>query len=182
MTKTILSIITTLAISSTLLFSGGDIDTPDKTIPEVVSAKKIPTSHTLKRVYVDYYADLMWEDEEYTLKERSIYRSRNNGFPFSSNFSKIGNFDYAKKYCSNLNYASFSDWRLPKKEELQQQLQDTDRTQNFYYKTVGYFWSSNTEDEGISIYTESGYAFPERNSKNMYIRCVREMNKKDPQN
>ena len=178
LTKILLS-----GLLSSSLFAGGNIDAPDnKSIPTLIKIENTPTSHTLNRIYVDRFADLMWQDAPYSEEEKEVYISGNGHFSISSDYQKTGSFKYSKNYCKKLTYGGYTDWRLPKSTELQQQLQETDRTQNFYYKTVGYFWASKTKNEGTSIHTEDGYSFEGRGNRNMYIRCVREMNEKDPQN
>jgi len=167
------------------LFAGGNIDPvmdASSVDINIQKARTVSTAHSLQRIYIDSFSDLMWQDAKYTLKEKEVYESGNGHFSLSTDFSKTGSFSYSEKYCSELNYAAFENWRIPTLSELQQILRTNDNTQRFYYKQVGYFWAKTTKDEGTSVHTEEGYDFPGRGSRNRYIRCVREMNEVDPQN
>ena len=97
----------------------------------------------------------------------------------------------AGTYCSNLTLASYSDWRLPKIEELQRILDlgkafpaiDTSYFTNVQYFNVSnygnasYYWSS-TASVYITTYAhlvEFHYGRPNYKSKttSSYVRCVR---------
>ena len=65
-------------------------------------------------VWQDPDTALMWQKQSYTQKEVKCFWGKGN-----CNHGKVGNWNYAKKYCTNLDHAGYTDWRLPTIEELE---------------------------------------------------------------
>jgi hypothetical protein len=63
-------------------------------------------------VFSDPTKGLMWQDEEYTLKELSVFEK-----PIKE-YKKVLTWNSAKQYCKDLKLSGFYEWRLPSREEL----------------------------------------------------------------
>ena len=114
-----------------------------------------------KNVVTDSIYNLMWQDGE------DIFE---------------GAYDEAVKYCENLNFAGYSDWRLPSIDEL---ISITDKTKfspaiNSAFKYVKYdFYRSSTKfADGSSrawfVHFKNGYADWSGISDRLFARCVRD--------
>ena len=87
----------------------------------------------------------------------------------------------ALKYCEDLSYATYSDWRLPNKDELMTLINydRLDPASDFPDMPSQYFWASSTlvSDSAInawSIYFSSGIQITiDRKTYTNYVRCVR---------
>ena len=124
-----------------------------------------------KNVVTDSVYKLMWQDGE------EIYQ---------------GTYDEAVKYCENLTFAGFEDWRLPTFNEL---LSITDDTRfepaiNESFKNIAYetnvkgekiydqYWSSTKYSYGSSNVRLVSFRFGDsywfRISNRNFVRCVRD--------
>ena len=117
-------------------------------------------------VYVDYKTNLMWQDEPYGDVEDGAYKNNRSA-------GKAGRWRYAKSYCSNLVYAGFDDWRLPKIGELVKLYDEKLMLKN----TIDVdFWSS-TPSKGNKYWALfsviNGQPYEHKASDSHYIRCVR---------
>jgi len=110
-----------------------------------------------------------------------LYRSLMISYPnaedgaYANNRSarKAGKWNHARKYCSRLNYAGYSDWRLPTSDELTA-VHRIDG-QVFRYSRDKDFWTSTPTTEGkyYVIYPADAYPFKRSKSQSNFIRCVR---------
>ncbi|WP_314071057.1 DUF1566 domain-containing protein [Campylobacter showae] len=126
-----------------------------------------------KNVVTDSVYKLMWQDGEEIFK---------------------GDYDEAVKYCENLSFAGFSDWRLPTINEL---ISITDKNKfspaiNKAFKHIMYkkvtqssinydkYWSLAKLVNGSSlVWTvgfRSGFVYLQTPSDSLFIRCVRRYN------
>lgn len=121
---------------------------------------------SIKDVVVDLSTSLIWQDSNYT---SSVKRS----------------FEDAVSYCENLDFAGFSDWRLPNSNELYLL---ADRTKSnpaiskeFEYVSDTYlqdfYWSSTTSAQSNTtawaLYFHYGSGVQKEKSELGYVRCVR---------
>ncbi len=156
MKKSVLSLF--LTMSTAFLIAGGDI------------APLVDTAETnvckLNLTYVESNTDLMWKDQYYTNAEDGAYAG-------SYNSGKAGNLNYAKSYCANLDYAGYSDWKLPTSDELQSvHRRESQVFGNFRDKD---FWSSTPTTEGkyYVVYPADAYIYKRKRNETNFIRCVR---------
>ena len=126
-----------------------------------------------KNVVTDSIYKLMWQDGEEIFK---------------------GDYDEAVKYCENLTFAGFEDWRLPTINEL---LSITDDTRfkpainkafkNVAYETndkgeksYGWYWSSTRSTGGMSfgawfvLFMDGNDSDWLNSSPRGFVRCVRD--------
>ena len=123
----------------------------------------------------DSETGLEWQDEPYTKAEIKAHFG-------NQNIGKMGNREYANKYCENLTLGGYDDWRLPNIYELVTLIDDT-KSEN-PYRVDGFknfpsdygYWSSTTQDKtDFTWYVEfylGAYDWNDRANKN-FIRCVR---------
>jgi hypothetical protein len=111
--------------------------------------------------------NLMWQDESYTSEEENAYGT-------DTNIGKVGNWEYAKRYCSNLSLAGYSDWYLPNKDQLENLYTQKDKLTNI---TSSIYWSSSSYASNSSyawyVYFYYGYANYRGKTNSHYVRCVR---------
>ena len=143
-----------------------------------IKLKKIETKKIYSNNYSTALNDKTWIDPD-------------TGLMWQVNISKKKyNWNEAKKYCSNLNYAGYSDWKLPNIDELKSILSDK-KNKGFYIKPIfidsikdmnfALFWSS-TIDSFLWIKSSSnamvvefwrGYSLGGDENHIYYVRCVR---------
>jgi hypothetical protein len=113
-----------------------------------------------REVVKDDIYKLMWQDGE------EIYQ---------------GTYDEAVKYCENLNFAGYDDWRLPTINEL---ISITDKSKidpsiNLAFKNVktDWYWSSTKGADNLSIvwavFFRSGFDGWNDVSRRGFVRCIR---------
>jgi hypothetical protein len=152
-------IVLSMAMSFGLLIAGGDVS-PVAPISEPVS------NCSPDEVYVEEDAQLMWQDQKYTDKEDGAYK-RNHSF------GKAGTWKHAMNYCKRLDYAGYTDWRLPTSDELAHVHRIPGEV--FRYFRGDDFWSSTptVENKYTVVYPADGYLYNRKPSQSNYIRCVR---------
>ena len=94
-----------ILLATVLATAGGDLAPAASTVAPVASPCSTDT------VYVDRDSKLMWQDALYTDAEDGAYIQNRS-------FGKAGSEGYAVQYCQRLDYAGYSDWRLPTADEL----------------------------------------------------------------
>jgi len=134
------------------------------TLPKVVKISA-NTCHKDK-TFVDKNTNLMWQDQHFTDVEDAAFKNNRS-------VAKAGNHKHAVKYCRTLNYAGYSDWRLPTKDELMavHRLEG----QVFTNFRDGDFWTS-TQAMGSKyyvVYPADAYPYERNQKESNYIRCVR---------
>ena len=147
-------------LSTALLMAGGDL-TP--ALPEV---QEVPKVCYPGKTYIESEAHLMWQDEKYTDAEDGAY-ARNHSV------SKSGNWNHAVNYCRRLNYAGYSDWRLPTEDELIHVHRIPGQV--FKYFRGNDFWTSTptTGSKYYVVYPADAYPYKRYKKESNYIRCVR---------
>jgi hypothetical protein len=130
---------------------------------------------------------LMWQDQQFMGSSATLS-------PLSAMGDKYNNemtYAEAVKYCENLNFAGYDDWRLPTINELLSITDDTKYNpainkafKNVAYKTndkgeksYGWYWSS-TKSAGDSssawfVNFRNGYDYWSGVSYRSFVRCVR---------
>ncbi len=158
MKKTVLTI--WLFLSTAVLMAGGSID---PTLSEVANIKKICYAD---ETYLETSAGLMWQDQKYTDAEDGAYASERS-------LGKAGKWNHASSYCKRLNYAGYSDWRLPTSDELTN-VHNIDG-QVFKYFRDKDFWTSTptTERKYYVVYPADAYIYKRPKIQSNFIRCVR---------
>ncbi len=154
MKKTVLTL--WLFLSTALLIAGGNI----------AAIEDIPNACYADKTYLQEDLNLMWQDQKYVDAEDGAYANERSA-------GKAGKWNHARKYCRRLNYAGYSDWRLPTSDELTA-VHRIDG-QVFRYSRDKDFWSSTPTTEGkyYVIYPADAYPFKRSKSQSNYVRCVR---------
>lgn len=117
-----------------------------------------------KDIVIDDKARLMWIDDISVVKIRKDHQT-------------------AIKYCEELTYAGFNNWRLAKAEEFEL-IVDKSNTKNYINRAFKYnvpdgYWASKALWRTLWFYADymhfiSGTPYYDSRHKNKYVRCVRE--------
>lgn len=153
-------------LSSAVLMAGGNTGS---TLSPVAGMEK--SLCDTDGVYVDKIANLMWQDARYTDAEEGAYkRDRSIG--------KAGSRGHAMNYCSRLNYAGHSDWRMPTSNEL---IAVHRKQGQVFVNHSGFpFWSSTAatlENKYEIVFPADAYPYMRNSNSSNYIRCVRCLNR-----
>lgn len=155
-----LKIAATSVVLVSLMWGGGNIK------PVAVQKETKRYDCRMQKVYVDRETGLMWQDAPYTVAEETAYhRNRSLG--------KVGTHAYAVRYCANLDYAGYNDWRLPSIDELSSRHHEPG--EQFVNTRDGDFWTATGVERGrfYVVYPADAYRYKRPASKSYYIRCVR---------
>ena len=158
------------AVLSTLSIAGGDISATEKDYIDV----EYNDSSRVEDVYKQYKEKLMWQDEIYKDHEEGAYKNRRSS-------GKAGSWNHAIDYCDNLNYAGYTDWRLPTVNELEGLHA---YVRELKHSLAADFWTSTPDKVGFywSVYTADGYSYKHKKRDSHYIRCVRTIDDKKASN
>jgi hypothetical protein len=158
--KKIVILLGTFLVTSTLM-AGGDVAS---VLPAVAAVPAKACKEN--KIYVEDDAQLMWQDQAYTEAENGAFKNQRS-------VGKAGSFTHAVSYCSRLNYAGYSDWRLPSSDELTHIHKKED--QAFYYFRDNDFWSSTptTENRYYVVFPADAYRYARAKRQSNFIRCVR---------
>jgi hypothetical protein len=145
-----------------LLMAGGNVA---PTLPEVTGIDEARPCK-VNTVYEERDAGLMWQDQKYTNAEDGAYK-RNHSV------GKAGTWEHAMRYCRNLNYGGYTDWRLPTSDELMNLHRKPG--QEFINYRDGDFWSSTptTDVRYYVVFPADAYPYKRYKRESNYIRCVR---------
>jgi len=176
------AIILSLLFTSSLLLGGGNIepvqdtistiDTPSTSsststlsLPSIALVEEVSKSEDL--VYLQRSTGLLWQDEAYTDEEIA-------GFKREHSNQKAGNFGHAKQYCENLEYAGFTDWRLPTSDDLTGIYHNAVKV--FRHNKENDFWSSTptTRDRYYVVFPSDGMRYARSTRQSNFIRCVKD--------
>ena len=159
MKNTIIALCTFLATS--LLMAGGNIATTLSPVSEIPAQ-----SCKANKIYVEKDVQLMWQDQAYTEAEEGAYKRHKS-------IGKAGSHGHAVAYCSRLNYAGYTDWRLPTSDELTHVHHN--QGQVFTYFRDGDFWSSTptTENRYYVVFPADAIRYARSPRQSNFIRCVR---------
>ena len=154
MKKTVLTL--WLFLSSALLMAGGNI----------AAIEDVPNACYADKTYLQEDANLMWQDQKYTDAEDGAYAN-------DRSTRKAGKWNHASKYCRRLNYAGYSDWRLPTSDELQHVHRIEGQVFNYFRDKD--FWTSTptTENKYYVVYPADAYIYKRVKRQSNFIRCVR---------
>jgi len=131
--------------------------------PKQYLTKPVLKRDDLKEVVTEEATNLMWQDNNSVKSITAVWKD-------------------AVDYCENLNFAGFSDWRLPNAKEL---FFIADRTKGYpaiysTFKNVtnAFYWSSTTYQRLTEEAWEIGFAVGRlehaMKTQTAYIRCVRD--------
>jgi len=146
---------------SMLLMAGGNIN------PNLSEIADIPNNICItSKIYVEQDARLMWQDQAYVDAEDGAYKR-------NYSVAKAGTWNHAVNYCRRLNYAGYSDWRLPTSDELVHVHRKTGQV--FTYVRDNDFWSSTptTDIRYYVVFPADAYPYKRYKRESNYIRCVR---------
>ena len=149
-----------LFLATAFLNAGGNVT------PSLPAVADIPNSCYADKTYIQESAGLIWQDQKYTDAEDGAYASERS-------VRKAGKWNHAVNYCRRLNYAGYSDWRLPTSDELTS-VHRIDG-QIFRYFRDKDFWTSTPTTEGkyYVIYPADAHPYKRSKRESNFIRCVR---------
>jgi hypothetical protein len=147
-------------IATTAVMAGGDLSPVASTMSETERPCNV------EKVYVDPATSLMWQDAPYTDAEDGAYAREHS-------VEKAGSWRHAVNYCRRLDYAGYTDWRLPTADELTDIHQLVGQVfANFRDRD---FWTSTPTVNGkyYVVYAADAYRYKRSKRESNYIRCVR---------
>jgi len=158
--KKIIVLLGTFLVTSTLM-AGGDVSTALPAVAEV-SAKTCKEN----KIYTEEDVNLMWQDQSYTQAENGAVKNHRS-------VGKAGSYGHGANYCARLNYAGYSDWRLPSSDELTHV--HSKKGQVFTYFRDNDFWSSTpaTGNRYYVVFPADAYRYARAKRQSNFIRCVR---------
>lgn len=124
-------------------------------------------------IFIDKSTGLMWQDATYTKAEIKVMAPYSDA-QIKAHY-KVQEWAEAKTYCSDLDYAGFTNWYLPTKSDLRGLYKSKDKLQNIPIKGYkGYYWSSSKEGRPLMVILKAGgYVAKEDSYFKHYVRCVR---------
>jgi len=122
--------------------------------------------NTDKEVVIDKNTNLMWQDNEIVQNKKMQWKK-------------------ALNYCTNLNFAGYTNWRLPNYFELfsigDRNIYNPAINNTFIYVAISdAYWSSTSFEESASYqigFKTGSIAWSSDNKHDGYVRCVRENEK-----
>jgi len=148
-------------LSTALLIAGGNVN------PNLSGVAEIPNRICKEnKIYIEKDVLLMWQDQAYVDAEDGAYK-RNHSV------AKAGTWNHAMNYCRTLNYAGYTDWRLPTSDELVHVHRQTGQV--FTYHRDNDFWTSTptTDVRYYAVFPMDAYQYKRYKKETNYIRCVR---------
>lgn len=144
-----------------LLIAGGNVSHKLSAVAEVPAqvCKE-------NKIYIERDVQLMWQDQSFTEAE-------NGAFKRHKSIGKAGTHRHASAYCSRLNYAGYSDWRLPTSDELVHV--HYKKGQVFTYFRDNDFWSSTPTTSGkyYAVFPADAMRYARSPKQSNFVRCVR---------
>lgn len=124
------------------------------------------------------------QERQYERVDKDIVYDKNTNLMWQDNSaSRTKKLTYAKAidYCKNLKIGKYSDWRLPKRTELQSIvdhkrnapaiLKAFKHTASYYYWSVTSYAHDTKQAWNINFYYGDRYSYDKDNKS--YVRCVR---------
>ncbi|MBO4700092.1 DUF1566 domain-containing protein [bacterium] len=114
----------------------------------------------------------------------TIAKDSSTGFVWQKTYAEITTWKEVLAYCENLEYAGFSDWRLPNKNELasimnygQEESSPLDMPADYGFWTSTTFFSNYTNKLAVLIDIDGGFGYAVKTNEFYYhpyhVRCVR---------
>jgi hypothetical protein len=136
------------------------------------TASRLPAVATIKApckanyVYIEKEQKRMWQDQPYSSDEDGAYAREQS-------LLKVGTLAHAQNYCRQLNYAGYTDWRLPSSDELMHVHRR--KGEQFVYQRAEDFWTKTptTNHKFYVVSPVDAYQYKRSPKQSNYIRCVR---------